>query len=412
MTNIIFTTPVLEHPAAGGPQLRIENSIKALGQICNLHVISQVSAKETGTKEDVKYLRNLCKSLSFVPSKSYWGTSQFILARIVRKICSFIFPGMFSYEKDIEYIVNYVQKIKANILWFGFGNISFPLIQSLRQKLPTVKFICDTDSVYSRYVLRELDVESDPVRRKMIQERGEKKIIEERKMTETCDVTTAVSEIDAEYYRSICVTPAKIHIFSNGIDIAMYKSHSSPPISYKTPAIFLGGSFFSENSPMVYGARWVINEIMPLVWQKYPDVCIYLVGRGSDKFLVSFLSERVIATGKVDSVLPYLQNASCALVPLFFESGTRFKIMEAGACGIPVISTTLGAEGIPVVDERDCLIADTPADFAKSILRILEDKELEHKLSKNCHNLIKENYGIEALMSEASKIINYLMPGQ
>jgi len=412
MKNIVFTTPILEHPAAGGPQLRIENSIKALDRICNLYIISQVSAKQIGKKHDVKYLHDLCKNFSYTPSKSGRRYSQLFFNRVFRKICKILSPKLIlsktDSEKDIEYFVKYVQKMNADILWFGFGNVSFPLIQELRRKIPAVKFVCDTDSVWSRFILRELDVESDPVRRKKIQEEGDAKSIEERKNAELCDVTTAVSEIDAEYYRSICDRPDKIHIFSNVIDIDTYKNSPTSPPSYKRPALFLGGSYYSEKSPMVYAANWLIKNVMPLVWQRHPNVYVYLVGRGSNEFCDSLLSEHVIATGKIDSVLPYLCNAICALVPLFFESGTRFKIMEAGACNIPIVSTTLGAEGIPVINERDCLIADTPEDFANSILRLLEDNELAEKLSKNCHKLIKEKYSIDSLESEAYKIINYL----
>ena len=407
MKNIIFTTPVLEHPAAGGPQLRIENSIKALGRICNLYVISQVSADQIGKKEDVNYLRSLCKKFTFIPSKSGWKYSRMIFIRIFRKMLRILLPEMFSPEKDIDYIVKYVKEVSADILWFGFGNISFPLIQKLRERLPELKFVYDTDSVWSRFILRELDFESDPARRAKIQKDGDAKIIEERKSVELCEVTTAVSEIDAEYYRSICSKPEKVHIFSNVIDIDTYNPPPSPPLSYKKPALFFGGSY-GKKSPMSFAANWLIKEVMPLVWKKYPDIFVYLVGRGSDVSCDSLLSDRVIATGKMDSVLPYLCNACCAVVPLFFESGTRFKIMEAGACNIPIVSTTLGAEGIPVIHERDCLIADTPENFANSILRLFEDKGLADKLSKNCHKLIKENYSIDSLESEAIKIIDYL----
>jgi len=96
-------------------------------------------------------------------------------------------------------------------------------------------------------------------------------------------------------------------------------------------------------------------------------------------------------------------------VPLKFESGTRFKILEAGACRVPLVSTTLGAEGIPVVHDKDILIADDPVDFAAAIVRILEEPKLGRRLADNCYQLVAANYSVEALVNEAEAILEYLV---
>lgn len=97
------------------------------------------------------------------------------------------------------------------------------------------------------------------------------------------------------------------------------------------------------------------------------------------------------------------------MVPLKYESGTRFKILEAGACGIPIVSTTLGAEGIPVTNGYDILIADESEIFAESIIRVVLDKKLSDKLSTNCKLLINKYYSINSLIGEANEIVNYLI---
>jgi glycosyltransferase involved in cell wall biosynthesis len=96
------------------------------------------------------------------------------------------------------------------------------------------------------------------------------------------------------------------------------------------------------------------------------------------------------------------------LVPLHFESGTRFKILEAGACGIPLVSTTLGAEGIPVVDGRDILLADEPAKFASAILRLLDDKSLAARLAANCRQLVQQQFSVARLSENAREILAFL----
>jgi glycosyltransferase involved in cell wall biosynthesis len=110
----------------------------------------------------------------------------------------------------------------------------------------------------------------------------------------------------------------------------------------------------------------------------------------------------------VDTVLPYLYNSNVAIVPLSFESGTRFKILEAAACGIPIVSTTLGAEGIPVSHDIDILIADTSDEFANGVVRVIKDIDFAKSIAGECSKLVRQNYSIEHLMREGEVILNSL----
>jgi len=141
---------------------------------------------------------------------------------------------------------------------------------------------------------------------------------------------------------------------------------------------------------------------------RHPQLHFYIVGNNSDKGFGHLNGPNVTATGRVDSVLPYLCHADVALVPLHFESGTRFKILEAGACGVPLVSTTLGAEGIPVVDGRDILIADEPDAFADAILRLLEDRPLAARIAASCNRLVREEFSVQRLARDAERILALL----
>ena len=180
------------------------------------------------------------------------------------------------------------------------------------------------------------------------------------------------------------------------------------PANFKKPCIYLAGVFGRYHSPMDMAARWVLNEVFPLVQAAVPNVHFYIAGRESDRMLGHWQDTSITVTGKLPSVLPYLSNADVAIVPLKFESGTRFKILEAGACKIPLVSTTLGAEGIPVIDGEHILIADEPEDFANAIVRLLNEKDFANKLALNCHKLVHECYSIKSLTVEAKRILDYL----
>ena len=189
------------------------------------------------------------------------------------------------------------------------------------------------------------------------------------------------------------------------LDLDYYTKISQKPANFKKPAIYLAGSF-GPDSPMDKGARWFIETVFPIIKKKIPGIHFYIIGNRADTTLADITDKSISIVGKVDSVLPYLQNSDVVLVPLMFESGTRFKILEAGACNIPIVSTTLGAEGLDVVDGRDILIADKPQEFADSILRLILDKRYAKQIAFNCKKLVQEQYGIKRLEKEGEVILN------
>lgn len=404
MVKVLFTTPVLEHPPAGGPQLRIENSIKALDRVCELHVVSRVNRQNLGGHGAESYYNGLCRSFSYAPSCKWRSTNRYL-----RKAQTLFgdLTGM-DIQRDTRFLLEMVDRLGIDVIWFGYGNISFPLIQAVRAARPQLKLVCDTDSVWSRFVLRELPYAGSARRRAAIERQGRQKEAEEHAWVQLCDVTTAVSEIDAEYYRSISPKPERVRQFSNVIDLASYRDIPPPPTELKRPSIFLAGTFGHYNSPMDTAARWVLDEVLPRVQAQVPDVHFYIVGRGSDRTLGYASGPSVTVTGKLPSVLPYLCHADVSLVPLKFESGTRFKILEAAACGVPIVSTVLGAEGLPVANGEHILLADEAEPFAAAVVEMIRNKPMAQRLAQNCRELVQRGFSVEHLEDEAREILEIL----
>jgi polysaccharide biosynthesis protein PslH len=397
--KILFTTPILEYPAAGGPQLRIENSIKVLSRVSELDIIHRAPYFTNEIAKTDEYFSKY--------SKNYLTLYDYSKSSFIR-LFQRAFRRLFV-QKKINHVEEIIAHIKINqieVVWFGFGNISYPLIAAIKAEIPNVKVVCDTDSVWSRFILRELPF-AIKARKRKIQLAGKQKEKEEKAWVDLCEVTTAVSEVDAMYYRSIAMDPKSVHIFSNVIDIDNYKNIPMPPKDFIKPCIFLAGSY-GPNSAMNMAAEWILDQVLPIVQESFPNVHFYIVGRNSDREFTHRAGPNITVTGKLKSVLPYLCHADVALVPLKFESGTRFKILEAGACRIPIVSTTLGAEGIFVVDGQDILIADNPNEFANAIINILTEKSFGGVLAENLFQLVNMNYSLSSLESEAKSILKYL----
>ena len=376
--KILFTSPIFAYPAKNGPELRIENSIKALANISELYIYIRIKNEQIGEKGN-KFLLLHSEYVSYIEPK------------ITKGLC---------WE-------NLIKNISPDIIWFGYGNISYDLMKYIKS-ITSIPIVCDTDSVWSRFILRQLDVEKDIELRNKIIKEGKKKELEELEGVKYCNITTAVSQVDAEYYRSLTKDIHRIKIFSNGIDVLRYQKQNHKDSKITSPSIYLAGTFW-DKSPMEYAARWTVEEIMPILIKKYPSIKLYILGRKSLEVVGDVASDNVVILGEVESVLPFLQFIDIVLVPLHFESGTRFKILEALACKKAIVSTTLGAEGIPIHDGIDILIADEPTNFASKICLLLEDKTLSLNLGKKGFLLVKSLYDIDSLSKEALSICEDLL---
>jgi glycosyltransferase involved in cell wall biosynthesis len=136
--------------------------------------------------------------------------------------------------------------------------------------------------------------------------------------------------------------------------------------------------------PNIDGVLWFAREVLPLIRRDEPDAPFYIVGaRPPAEVRALTLDASVEVTGYVDDPTPYLESSALMLVPLRAGGGMRVKILEALARGIPIVSTTIGAEGIDVTPGTHLLIANEPADFAAAVVLLLRDRFFADQLAAN-----------------------------
>jgi glycosyltransferase involved in cell wall biosynthesis len=154
--------------------------------------------------------------------------------------------------------------------------------------------------------------------------------------------------------------------------------------------VFLGSMDMLANQDAV---RFFVRDILPRIRRDVP-VFFAIVGRNPPPSIRRFAGDLagVTVTGTVDDVRPHLAAAQVLVVPLRIGGGTRIKIFEAMAMGVPVVSTRLGAAGLPVTDGENILLADTPGDFAAAVVRVIRDHELRRRLAANGRRLVTSGY--------------------
>jgi polysaccharide biosynthesis protein PslH len=362
----------------------MDTSVKALRKISELHFISQVSAGALGRRGE-EHFRSVADHFLYAPVSPPHDTSL-----------------------NAPFLIDYVRQHSIDVVWLGFGNVSYPLLHEIKRRAPEIKVVCDTDAVWSRFVLRELPFCKDLSQQREIEQRGRAKMVEEEEGLRIADVTTAVSNYDASYYLQTAPAPERVMLFSNVIDFDAYRNiparHPSLPPRY----LYLAGTFYASNAPMVQAAQWFIGSVWPRIRKELPDVGLVVLGNGADKELGSVSADGLQVVGYVDSVLPYLCHADASVVPLWFESGTRFKILEAGACRVPIVSTTLGAEGLPALHNQHLLLADSPEDFARACIEMIQNRAKAKSLADRCYELVKQQYTTDRLADDGRNVLRFL----
>jgi len=151
--------------------------------------------------------------------------------------------------------------------------------------------------------------------------------------------------------------------------------------------------------------------VLPLIHARRPATTVSLVGKypASSIQALAVKDSRIRVTGTVPDVRPYLWNAEASIVPLLAGSGTRLKIYEAMAAGVPVISTALGAEGLAHTDGSDIVLASDPESFAVACLDLLEHRGRRDAIAQAGHALVKSRFDWSAVAEEFQGILERAM---
>ena len=168
---------------------------------------------------------------------------------------------------------------------------------------------------------------------------------------------------------------ASISLVPNGVDVAYY----SPENQGGNPQeiLFVGSMDYHAN---VEAVTWFVSNVWPLVKSSVPGLTFRIVGRDPSAEVLALAAPDVLITGTVDDIRPFYARAAATVVPLRVGGGTRLKILESMAAKVPVVSTRLGAEGIDVRHDSDILLADSPAEIAAALERVVTNRQLAERL--------------------------------
>lgn len=201
--------------------------------------------------------------------------------------------------------------------------------------------------------------------------------ISEPQVWANADRVGAMSEVDKTIMKKVAPKSHPV-LTPNGVDIEFFQIDDSIQRDSQT-AVFMGDYKYFPNTDAV---QYFVADILPLIRAKRPDFKLTLLGKDPSPELLALQSEHINVTGLVDDTRPYLQGSALFICPLRSGSGTRFKLMESLACGCPVVSTSLGCEGLGATDGEHMLIRDDPQGFADAVITLLDNSDQGQAMGK------------------------------
>jgi glycosyltransferase involved in cell wall biosynthesis len=212
--------------------------------------------------------------------------------------------------------------------------------------------------------------------------------------------TVAVSDQDRQAIEQ-WIPKERVSVVENGVDVSYFQpsSDKSKPFSL----VFTGAMDWRPNVDAMF---YFIDEIWARVLRDYPQSTLTIVGRNPMATLRDHVQnmESVKLTGTVDDVRPYLNAAQVYIVPLRVGGGSRLKILEAFSMGLPVVSTSVGAEGLCVTQGQHVLFANDPQNFADAIVELFNDQLLRKQLGEEGQRLVHEHYRWDSLARRLEEV--------
>ncbi len=306
--------------------------------------------------------------------------------------------NVFYEHKKYSSIEKYLesQKLDSTIAWFYSPDVFMYYYKIAKRFLPNVKLVYDMVDIHHLRIKRSIEIEPSRIslRKKYIKY---KKI--EIKASQLADYTIAISDFEKKYMAGFC-NESKLKIISN-IHYPKIDIKKTYPFEDRKDILFIG----STHTPNIDAIYYLFNEIMPLVWKEIPDLKVNIIGNVIEE-IKDINDSRFIFRGYVPDIEEYFISNKLMVAPLRYGAGVKGKIGQAFEYYLPVVTSSIGSEGMHLENFKNALIEDTAEGFAKNIIQLYNDKELWTKLQDNSEESLKP-FSRENLKNIISQINNF-----
>ncbi|MDZ5254361.1 glycosyltransferase family 4 protein [Clostridium sp. LIBA-8841] len=401
--NILFISTLLPYPLNNGGKIKTYNTLKILSESYDIDLICYYE-----NENELKYIENLkevAKNIDVFKSKITTNDNKKYMCKLALKslftslpltVLKF-FSGNFSQliHKKIEenkYEKLYIDhlQISINIKNFNLKNLDYILDEHNCEYLIMKRKAKEEKNIFKKifFGLEYLKLKNY-----------------EKNIGDKVNKIIALSENDKKELDNIGIKMNKIKV----IPIAFSTDYIKENLNEKKECLnilFLGTMSWMPNYE---GVLWFLKNVIPILREEKMNFKFYIVGKGASDEINQYDNGKDIEIlGFVEDLNQYFDLCDCMIVPIFFGSGLRVKIIEAFAKKMPVISTTIGAEGLNIENKKNILIADSSKEFLSS-LKDINNPKIREKLARNGRIVFENEYSFEAIKN---KILKFLKKGE
>jgi glycosyltransferase involved in cell wall biosynthesis len=378
--KVLLLTQVLPYPPDSGPKVKTWNVLKYLAQ---RHEVTLISFVRGDQSEAVEHLKKFCKAVYTTPMERGMARELWPLAR------SFATNQPFLMTRDDRKAMRDLVDHVARETQFDIAHADQLNMCQYAQRARGARKILDAhNALWLLYQRLARTMSFGP--RKLLLERDWRLLKQyEGRLCREFNGVLAVSLEDKVALESAMGHDSDIVVIPIAVDTDEVTFVPRQPNAEHI--LHIGTMYWPPN---IDGIQWFIREVFPLIRAQRPNTIFDIVGAQPPPSLLDMATadSGLNVTGYVKDPNVYIAQAGVMVVPLRAGGGMRVKILNALAQGLPIVSTTLGAEGITVEHERHLLIANAPADFAAATLRLLNEPAFAAVLGRNGRKLIQEKY--------------------
>ena len=382
--KILFLSITVPFPATDGGRIRVLN---LLTQVSKTDQITFLGLETAPTdQEGIAYQQSLGISCYLVPHQA--SPPKISLGTITKSIIQKKPITVTRYD-----LSPYRRKLGELIQFQDFDLIHYEMFHttqfSVEVNLPTVLSTQNIDS----YIWARLSEKAKNPAQKIVylsQKRAFRRY--EKLISPKFSITTCVSETDRNWLQESCPN-LRIDVIPNGVDLDLYQPNHDEKIP--DTLLYTGSmDWFPNEDAVIY----CVDEILPIIRSKRPNIKFLIVGQHPTANMRK-LSElpNIEVTGRVEDVKPYIARSAVYVVPLRIGGGTRLKILEALAMEKAVVSTSVGAEGLGLINNKEIIIEDNPRQFAAKVVELLENPDRCRQLGKKGQSRVQRDYGWQAI---------------
>ena len=371
-------------PPDTGGKIRTYNLMRELNSLCD---VTYLAFKNEDTPNNEPEIANCASQVLTVyqPEEKKEGIGFY--GRVLRGMASqlpyiiqkYRSPKIVRHQQDIVRAEDEPTVVLCDFLEMA-ENVDWSL------PCPKVLFQHNVESmIWERYY----ETEENPLKKAYFNYERKRMSQYEADICNRFDMVFTVSEEDKTMLRDEYGVNRPMEVLETGVDTNFFSRTETEPKEGRL--VFLGSMDWMPN---IDGMKWFTKEVYPRIKRQYPGVSLDIVGRrpGDEIQRLSQADPTIRVLADVPDVRPHIADGELFIVPLRIGGGSRIKIYEAMAMDRPVVSTTIGAEGLPLTPDEHIAIGDAPEEFAAQTVRLLKDKETQKRISRCGYDLVTENY--------------------